>query len=186
MLGPDSSLRPVCLRWPLHGRAHSFIELCKPLRQDEAVKWKVDKLTRAYCIAQEATQCCGDLNGKETRTRGHVCVHVADSLCCTAEINTQSKVASYTPIKKEKMRLPIRFKGIRMSTAQLETHESSKALSSAQSIIHEIRRWWMRRWMLAEPIVVIISQYISVKTVMLNAFNLYSDVCNYFLIKLEK
>ena len=33
----------------------------------------------------------------------------------------------------------------------------------------------MRRWILAEPIVAIISQYISVKTVMLYPLNLYSQ-----------
>ena len=30
----------------------------------------------------------GDLNGKEILKRGDMCIHVADSLCCTAEINT--------------------------------------------------------------------------------------------------
>ena len=37
--------------------------------------------------------------------------------------------------------------------------------------------------MLAEPTVVIISQYVSVKTVMLYALNLHSDVCQLFLKK---
>ena len=40
--------------------------------------------------------------------------------------------------------------------------------------------------MLAEPTEVIISQYIAIKTVMLYALNLYSEVVNYFSIKLEK
>ena len=73
-----------------------------------------------------------------------------------------------------------------MSTAQLEMHKSSKALWSTRSIIHEIRKWWMRRWMLAEPTVVIISQYISIKTAMLYALNLYSDVCQLFPNKAVK
>ena len=73
-----------------------------------------------------------------------------------------------------------------MNTAQLEILESSKALWSTQSIIREIRKWWMRRWMLAEPRVVIISQYISIETVMLYALNLYSDVYQLFLNKAGK
>ena len=65
----------------------------------------------------------------------------------------------------------------------------------------------MKSWMLAEPTVVIIPQYIiAIKTIMLYALNLYSYVCqlfidvchllthskwtelnvNYFLIKLKK
>ena len=40
--------------------------------------------------------------------------------------------------------------------------------------------------MLAEPTVVIISQYVSVKTVMLYALNLHSDVCQLFLNKAGK
>jgi len=43
----------------------------------------------------------------------------------------------------------------------------------------------MRRWVLAEPTVVIISQYISVKTVMLYALNLYSE-CQLFPNKAGK
>ena len=34
--------------------------------------------------------------------------------------------------------------------------------------------------MLAEPTEVIISQYIAIKTVMLYALNLYSDICQLF------
>ena len=41
----------------------------------------------------------------------------------------------------------------------------------------------MRRRTLAEPTVVIISQYISIETVMLYALNLYSDVYQLFLNK---
>ena len=44
----------------------------------------------------------------------------------------------------------------------------------------------MRRWMLAEPTVAIISQYIAIKTVMLYALNLYSDVCQLFTNKARK
>ena len=90
------------------------------------------------------------------------------------------------PIKKINETATILFKGIRMSTAQLEIHKSSTALWSTRSIIHEIKKWRMRRWMLAEPTVVIISQYVSVKTVMLYALNLYSDVCQLFTNKARK
>ena len=31
---------------------------------------------------------CGDLNGKEIQKRGDICIHMADSLCCTADTNT--------------------------------------------------------------------------------------------------
>ena len=31
---------------------------------------------------------CGDLNGKEIQKRGDIYIHIADSLCCTAETNT--------------------------------------------------------------------------------------------------
>ena len=44
----------------------------------------------------------------------------------------------------------------------------------------------MRTWVLAEPTVAIISQYISIKTVMLYALNLYSDVCQLFPNKAGK
>ena len=27
---------------------------------------------------------CGDLNGKEIQKRGDICIHITDSLCCTA------------------------------------------------------------------------------------------------------
>ena len=44
----------------------------------------------------------------------------------------------------------------------------------------------MGRWILAEPTVAIISQYTSIKTVMLYALNLYSDVCQVFPNKTGK
>ena len=30
---------------------------------------------------------CGDLDGKEIQKRGDICIQIADSLCCTAEID---------------------------------------------------------------------------------------------------
>ena len=30
---------------------------------------------------------CGDLNGKEIQKRVDMCIRIADSLCCTAEID---------------------------------------------------------------------------------------------------
>ena len=46
---------------------------------------------------------CGDLDGcegggKEVQEGGDICVHTADSLCCTAEINTTLQI-NYTPVK---------------------------------------------------------------------------------------
>ena len=41
---------------------------------------------------------CGDLNGKEIQKRGDICIHTADSLCCTAETNTMLS-SNYTPKK---------------------------------------------------------------------------------------
>ena len=36
-----------------------------------------------------STQCSVvTLNGKEIQKRGHICIHIADSFCCTAETNT--------------------------------------------------------------------------------------------------
>ena len=32
-----------------------------------------------------STVRCGDLNGKEIQKRGDICIHIAASLCCTAE-----------------------------------------------------------------------------------------------------
>ena len=45
---------------------------------------------RTYYIAQETlySLLCGDLNGKEIQKSGDKCIHVADSLSCTAEVNT--------------------------------------------------------------------------------------------------
>ena len=57
---------------------------------------------------------CGDLNGKEIQKRGDICIHIADSLCCTAETNTTLH-SNYIPIrfffkcciKKESPLLPV-------------------------------------------------------------------------------
>ena len=37
---------------------------------------------------RNSTQCCGDVNVNETQKRGEICIHMADSLCCTVETNT--------------------------------------------------------------------------------------------------
>ena len=34
---------------------------------------------------------CGDLSGKETPERGDICIHIAYSLCCAVETNTNCK-----------------------------------------------------------------------------------------------
>ena len=34
---------------------------------------------------------CGDLDGKEIQKRGDICIQIADSLCCTAEIDDTVK-----------------------------------------------------------------------------------------------
>ena len=57
---------------------------------------------RTYYIAQELyAVLCGDLNGKEIQKRGGICVHIADSLCCTVETN-RTLYSNYTPIKIKK------------------------------------------------------------------------------------
>ena len=46
------------------------------------------ELMRTYCIAQELfSVLCRDLNGKEIQKSEDICIHTADSLCCTAENN---------------------------------------------------------------------------------------------------
>ena len=35
-----------------------------------------------------STQYSGDINGKEIQKRWEICIHIADSLHCTAETNT--------------------------------------------------------------------------------------------------
>ena len=46
---------------------------------------------------------CGDVNEKEIQKGGDICTHVADSLCCTAEIDTtlQNNYTKIKLIKKE-------------------------------------------------------------------------------------
>ena len=39
---------------------------------------------------------CGNLHGKEIQVRGSVCIHMADSLCCTRESNTTSVKLIYS------------------------------------------------------------------------------------------
>ena len=42
---------------------------------------------RTYCIVQELhSMLFGDLNGKEIQKRGDMCTCMADSLCCTVEV----------------------------------------------------------------------------------------------------
>ena len=41
-----------------------------------------------YIAQRTLSVLCGNLNGKEIQGRGGICIHVADSLCCTAETNT--------------------------------------------------------------------------------------------------
>ena len=48
----------------------------------------------------EAQMLCDDLNGKEIRNGGDICVHIADSLCCRAEHTTQ--LNDYIPLKIKK------------------------------------------------------------------------------------
>ena len=43
---------------------------------------------RTYCIALGTLlNALGDLSGKEIQKRGDICIHIADSLCCTVETN---------------------------------------------------------------------------------------------------
>ena len=44
---------------------------------------------RTHCITQGTLlNARGDLKGKEIQKRGEVCIHISESLCCTAETNT--------------------------------------------------------------------------------------------------
>ena len=43
---------------------------------------------RPYSVASGNAGLCGDFNGKEIQKEGlYIYIFVADSLCCTAEIN---------------------------------------------------------------------------------------------------
>ena len=54
---------------------------------------------RTFCTAQGTLlMLCGDINGKEIQKGGDICIHIADSLCCTVEGNTILE-SNYTPIK---------------------------------------------------------------------------------------
>ena len=44
--------------------------------------------------------CCVVTNGKEIQKRGDVCICMADSLCCTAEINSVKQLCSNWKTKK--------------------------------------------------------------------------------------
>ena len=48
---------------------------------------------RPYCIHRELYSVLfGDLNGKEIQKREDICIHIADSLCCTAESNNTKSI----------------------------------------------------------------------------------------------
>ena len=54
---------------------------------------------RTCCTAQGTLlNALCDLNGKEIQERGDICIHIADSFCCTVETNTILQ-SNYTPIK---------------------------------------------------------------------------------------
>ena len=44
--------------------------------------------------------CCVVTNGKEIPIRGDICICMADSLCCTAEINSVKQLCSNWKTKK--------------------------------------------------------------------------------------
>ena len=51
---------------------------------------------KTYCQHRELySVLCGDLSGKEIWKRGDLCIHIADSLCCTVETNT-TLLSTYT------------------------------------------------------------------------------------------
>ena len=70
--------------------------------------WATFTSTSLHCIAQRTrySVLCGDQNGKEIQGKGDICIHVADSLCCTAETNTtlQSTYTLSTKIKNKTKR----------------------------------------------------------------------------------
>ena len=55
-------------------------------------------------LGRNAGNGCADLfkwqrkGGREAQEGGDICIHIADSRCCTGEINTTLK-SNYTPIK---------------------------------------------------------------------------------------
>ena len=50
------------------------------------VKW-VTNGNLPYNTGNSTLLFSGDLDGKEIQKRGHIRIHVADSLCCTVETN---------------------------------------------------------------------------------------------------
>ena len=74
---------------------------------------------------------CGDLNGKEIQGRGDICIHMADLLCCTAELTQhckatilQLKKKSYSICKKKEKRLE-RFKQTNKKTSRVQNSSLS-------------------------------------------------------------
>ena len=57
-----------------------------------------EDLVKSLLLRELYSVLCGNLNGKEIQKRGDICMHIADSLCCTVEINITSK-SNYIPIK---------------------------------------------------------------------------------------
>ena len=56
-----------------------------------------------YSIGWRNPQCSfDDTNGKEIHENGAECIHIADSLCCTAEDNTNLQSNSTPVVKKKK------------------------------------------------------------------------------------
>ena len=53
------------------------------------IMYKIDNLWQPNIQHRELySMLCGDQNGKEIPKREDICIHIADSLCCTAETNT--------------------------------------------------------------------------------------------------
>ena len=49
---------------------------------------------------------CGDLNGKEIKKRGNICIHIADSLCCKQK---QTQHGNVTILQYKKKRKSLSF-----------------------------------------------------------------------------
>ena len=64
----------------------------------EAPVWHRD-LSLVLCDGLEGWDGVG---GRETQDRGHICIHIANSCCCTAETNTNGKVI-ILQFKKKKL-----------------------------------------------------------------------------------
>ena len=68
------------MNWEIGTDTHMLLIRC--------INWITNENLLCTTGNSTALMLCGDLNGKEIQKRGAICVHIADSLCCTVEANT--------------------------------------------------------------------------------------------------